>query len=97
MIKVNINKDIIIVSGHAKYADYGKDIVCASASSIVISTINGILKFDRESISYQEEKDKLVIHILKKDDITKKLIGNMVDMLNELENQYPKNIKVIGG
>lgn len=97
MIKVNINKDIIIVSGHAKYADYGKDIVCASASSIVISTINGILKFDREAISYQEEKDKLVIHILKKDDITKKLIGNMVDMLNELENQYPKNIKVIGG
>ena len=97
MIKVCINKDSIIITGHAKYADYGKDIVCASASSIVISNINAILKFDEEAISYQEEKDKLVISILKKDEITKKLIGNMVDMLNELSSQYPKNIKVIGG
>lgn len=97
MIKVCINKDSIIITGHAKYADYGKDIVCASASSIVISSINAILKFDKEAISYQEEKDKLVISILKKDEITKKLIGNMVDMLNELSSQYPKNIKVIGG
>ena len=97
MIKVNINKDNIVITGHAMYDDYGKDIVCASASSIVISTVNAILKFDKDAISYQEEKDKLVIDILKKDDITKKLIGNMVDMLNELSNQYPKNIKVIGG
>ncbi len=97
MIKVNINKDNIVITGHAKYDDYGKDIVCASASSIVISTINAILKFDNAAISYEEDKDKLVINILKKDEITKKLIGNMVDMLNELSNQYPKNIKVIGG
>ena len=97
MIKVNISKDCIIITGHAKYADYGKDIVCASASSIVISSINAILKFDKEAISYQEEKDKLVIDILKKDEITKKLIGNMIDMLNELSIQYPDNIKVIGG
>ena len=43
------------------------------------------------------KKDKLVINILKNDEITKKLIGNMVDMLNELSSQYPKNIKIIGG
>ena len=97
MIKVNIKKDNIVITGHAKYADYGKDIVCASASSIVISTVNAILKFDQDAISYQEEKDKLVIDILKKDEITKKLIGNMIDMLNELSSQYPDNIKVIGG
>ena len=97
MIKVNINKDNIVITGHAMYDQYGKDIVCASASSIVISTINAVLKFDKDAISYKEEKDKLVIYILKKDEITKKLIGNMVDMLNELVSQYPKNIKVIGG
>lgn len=97
MIKVNIQKDNITVTGHANYADYGKDIVCSSASSIVISTVNAILKFDNEAISYQEQKDKLVISIIKKDEITMKLIGNMVDMLRELSDQYPQNIKIIGG
>ena len=97
MIKVNIKNKVITVTGHANYDEYGKDIVCASVSSLVISTVNAILKFDENAISYQEEKDKLVINILKEDEITKKLIGNMVDMLNELSIQYPENIKVIGG
>jgi len=97
MIKVNVKNDSISITGHAKYADYGKDIVCASVSSLVISTINAILKFNEKAISYEEEADKLVINILKKDDITIKLIGNMLDMLKELSDQYPKNVKVIGG
>ena len=97
MIKVNVKDDNIVITGHAKYAEYGKDIVCASVSSIVISTVNAILKFDEEAISYKEEANKLVIDILKKDKITIKLIGNMIDMLNELSDQYPENVKVIGG
>ena len=97
MIKVNIKDNEIAISGHANYDEYGKDIVCASVSSLVISTVNAILKFDENAISYQEKKDLLVINILKKDDITMKLIGNMVDMLKELVDQYPENIKVIGG
>ena len=97
MIKVNIKDKSITVTGHANYDLYGKDIVCASVSSLVISTVNAILKFDENAISYQEKKDKLVINIKKEDEITKKLIGNMVDMLNELSSQYPKNIKIIGG
>ena len=32
MIKVNIKNKIITMTGHAEYDDYGKDIVCASAS-----------------------------------------------------------------
>ena len=43
MIKVNIKNNEITVSGHANYDDYGKDIVCASVSSLVISTVNAIL------------------------------------------------------
>ena len=97
MIKVNVKNDSISITGHAQYADYGKDIVCASVSSLVISTINAILKFNEKAISYEENADKLVINILKKDEITMKLIGNMLDMIKELSDQYPKNVKVIGG
>ena len=39
MIKVNIEDKLITIKGHANYDDKGKDIVCASVSSIVITTL----------------------------------------------------------
>ena len=51
MIKVNLKeKDKIVITGHAGYDDYGKDIVCASVSSIVITTINAIIDIDDNAI-----------------------------------------------
>lgn len=95
MIKVIIEGNKIEVSGHANYDDYGKDIVCASVSSIVITTINGIIDIDDEAILYEEEKNKIKIEIKKEDKVTKKLIDNMVFMLESLEKDYPKNIKIL--
>ena len=97
MIKVEISDKKIRVLGHAGYDDYGRDIVCASVSSIVITSVNAILSFDNEAINYEEKKDELIINILKTDKVTKKLLDNMIDLLKELSNQYEENIKVIGG
>lgn len=98
MIKVEVKKENnkikeIKLMGHALYDDYGKDIVCASVSSIVITTINGILSIDK-TISY-EENDGLSIKVIKDDLVTNKLINNMINMLLELEEEYPKNIKFL--
>ena len=59
MIKVRIvkNNDInysIHCNGHAKFDGYGKDIVCASFSTMIITTINAILEFDENTISYTD-------------------------------------------
>ena len=43
MITIKRNNNKIVISGHALYDEYGKDIVCASVSSIIYTTINGIL------------------------------------------------------
>ncbi len=94
MIKVLISKNKIIISGHADYDFNGKDIVCASVSSIVITSVNGILEIDRDAIKYIEEKDILTIEILKEDVIVRKLINNMINLLKELSCNYPKNINV---
>ena len=94
MIKVYREQNKIIIKGHADYDDYGKDIVCASVSSIVITTVNSILEIDRDAVIYKEEKDILTIELLKQDEIIIKLINNMINLLKELSNNYPKNIKV---
>ena len=95
MIKVEVSKKNIVISGHAMFDDYGKDIVCASASSIVITSINGILRLNDKSLKYEISKDKLSIEIINETDEVRKLILNMIDLLKELEKQYKKNIQVI--
>ena len=94
MIKVVKNENKITIHGHACYADYGKDIVCASVSSIVITTINGILEIDRDALKYEQKKDQLTIEILKNDQVIIKLIQNMMNLLKELSSNYPKNIEI---
>ena len=94
MIKVEVTKDKIYFLGHAMYDDYGKDIVCSSVSSILITTVEGIASIDESAIDVKQEKDKVIVIINKHDNITNKLIQNMLNLLNELEKKYPKNIKI---
>lgn len=62
MIKLTlINKcDQIIgfeMTGHANYAEYGQDIVCAAASVLSINTINSIHAFTRDTFDYKVRED----------------------------------------
>jgi len=99
MIKVKIEKENakykkITILGHALYDDYGKDIVCAAASSIVTTTVNGILSLDKGSLSYMVSKKGISIDIKSSDTTTQILINNMVSLLKELEKNYKENIEV---
>ena len=95
MIKVHINKNKIVITGHANFDLYGKDIVCAAASSIVITSINACLKIDKDSLIYEEEKDKFTIEVTSDNKNVLLIIENMIAMLEELALTYKKNIKII--
>ena len=99
MIKVTVTKESskykkISILGHALYDDYGKDIVCSACSSIVITTVNGILALNKGSLSYMVSKKGMTIDIKSQDETTQILIHNMVSLLKELEGNYPENIEV---
>ena len=94
MIKVKVTKENISILGHANYDDYGKDIVCSSASSIMITTINAIMMFDKNYITYEQKKNDFEIVINKNDKIVDNLIENMINMFIQLQEDYPKNIKI---
>ena len=96
MIKVNLkyNNDLIesiSITGHAGFDDFGKDIVCASVSSIVITSVNAIVRLKNDSINY-DDSNGLSINVLNHNDVTDTLIDNMVSLLKDLEKQYKKNI-----
>lgn len=101
MIKINVeNKGNcitkIVISGHAHYDEYGKDIVCAAVSSTVITTVNHILSLDK-TIEHIEEDGRLIIAVIKDDDNTQKMLLSMLTMLSELEKDYPKHLKINWG
>ncbi len=98
MIRVNIkNKNgkvyEIVVKGHAGYDDYGKDIVCAAVSTMMITTVNNIICLD-DSINYVEDAGLLKVSVKEETEINQKLLSNVIMMLEELKDQYPKNIEI---
>ena len=99
MIKVSVLKENrkykkITILGHAMYDDYGKDIVCSACSSIVITTVNGILALKKGSLDYLVSKKGMTINVKSDDETTQILLNNMVSFLRELEGNYPNNIEV---
>lgn len=99
MIKIQINYldnqvNEIVINGHSGYDVSGKDIVCASVSSIAITTVNAILRFDSEALTYEEKHGYLKIKMINHNEYIDNLIINMIDLFKNLEKDYNKYIKI---
>ena len=62
MILVRVRDNQIKISGHANYSD-GNDIVCASVSSIMYTTVNAIMAFNKDAIIYEDDNRVVTINI----------------------------------
>lgn len=100
MIKVHIKQEkdhinYIKISGHAGYASAGYDIVCASLSSICITSVNAIIRYNENALLYTENDGLLEIGIMLHDSIIDMLVDNMVSLIEGVSEQYPKNVKIL--
>ncbi len=81
--------------GHAGYANYGEDIVCASISVLVINTINSLEQITKENMRVNAEEDSGVIrcHFVDSSlkETSKALMDSLVLGLTQIEKQYGKN------
>ena len=94
MIKVLIKENSIRIKGHANFDEYGKDIVCASVSSVIYTTVNSIMNIDKSSIEYTDDGNVITITKINSNEITNILINTMIEILKDLERQYKENIKI---
>ena len=93
MIKILREMDKITIKGHAGYRE-SNDIVCASISTIMYTTVNAILNFNDKAINFTDNTNECIIAINNHDDITDKLIDNMILMFEEVEKEYPSNVEI---
>ncbi|MCD7725961.1 MAG: ribosomal-processing cysteine protease Prp [Clostridiales bacterium] len=83
-----------ICSGHAGYADYGSDIVCASISALVINTINSLQEITGEEMAVESDEETGTIRCffvnppLK--ETSRALMDSLVLGLSQIEKQYGK-------
>ena len=81
------------VSGHAGYAESGKDIVCAAISTLVINAINSIEAFTEDGFSCDADPESGSIKFQFKSAISKDselLLNSLVLGLQGVEEDYGK-------
>lgn len=93
MIIIKQEDKKITINGHANYSNTN-DIVCASVSSIMYTTVNAALRINNNSIKYQDDGKEVVITVMENDHITNSLIINMMALFSDLSSKYPKNIRI---
>ena len=85
------------IKGHSGYGTKGNDIVCSSISSMTICTLNAIYKMNNNAITSKTDDCLLEVQIKEHDKVIDVLLDNLLDMLKELEEQFPKNVRIENG
>ena len=105
MISITINRSeseliqSFIISGHAFFADRGKDIVCAGASAVSIGAINAVhaLTGVTPEIEQGDGFLRCVVPDKLSEDIHEKvqlLLEGMIISLQTIEEEYGEHIKI---
>lgn len=83
------------ITGHADYAEYGYDIVCSGITTAVFTSLGLIKKYLNESeYDYQELDGTITLNFNVTNQIVNDIIENLIEVLKNIERQYPKNLKI---
>ena len=77
-------------SGHALFADYGNDIVCASVSTLSILASNLVEQFSQ--VNTHIKSGLLTLNIQHPNNETDTIMGVIESAIVDLVKQYPKHI-----
>ena len=102
MIKVRFligNKQLqgFEISGHAGYAESGKDIICAFVSSAAYMTANTITDVIRADADAVAGDGTMCVKLNQSNEQAQAVLRGLELHLTELSKQYPENIKIIYG
>ena len=97
MITVTVSRnedgvcDRICMEGHAGYAEYGQDIVCAATSALFINTVNAIETFtdDGFTVDQDTKTDRVILQMTSSiSGEAKLLIDSLLLGLQGIESEY---------
>lgn len=95
MIEVSVKNDGVSISGHAGYAEIGKDIVCAGVSALTQTLIKSIEDLTLDKIKYDVSPGRADIKWRNLSDKSKNLVDSFFIGINMIADEYPDNVRIV--
>lgn len=94
MIEVRIRPERIEISGHAGYAEPGKDIVCAGVTALTQTLIQSIENLTDDEIEYRISPGKVEVEYRNLSEKSKTLVDSFFIGICLIAEEFPEHVKV---
>ncbi|WP_019413875.1 ribosomal-processing cysteine protease Prp [Paenisporosarcina sp. TG20] len=107
MIKIKVDKDqsdnirSFEMKGHAEFAEYGKDLVCAAATAVSFGSVNAIVKLTKVIPEVKQGQDGGFLKVSFPDNLDQQtneqvqlIVQAMIVSLQTIEQDYQQHIKI---
>lgn len=94
MIAVSVRKDGIQISGHANYAETGKDIVCAGVTALTQTLIGSIEDLTRDEIEYEISPGRADIHYGDLSEAGTLLVDSFFIGVCQIADEFPDYVRI---
>ena len=95
MTVVSVRKDGIKISGHAGYAEAGKDIVCAAVTTLTQTLIRSLEDLARDKIQYEISSGRADIHYRNLSEEGKLLVDSFFIGICQIADEFPENVRIV--
>ena len=82
------------IEGHAGYADFGEDIVCAGVTSSVMTILNGITEVAKINADVEVSDNEIVLNLAERSKSGEVLLESLKLQLEVLSEDYPDTINI---
>lgn len=94
MIAVCVREERITVSGHAGFAEAGKDIVCAGVTALIQTLIKSIGDLTEDKIEYEISPGRADIHYRDLSEAGKLLIDSFFIGICMIADEFPEHVRI---
>ena len=94
MIAVSVRKNEIEISGHANYAEVGKDIVCAGVTALTQALIRSLEHLTGDEIEYEISSGRADIHYRNLSEEGKLLVDSFFIGVCQIADEFPEYVRV---
>lgn len=94
MIEVRIRPERIEISGHAGYAEPGKDIVCAAVTALTQTLIQSIENLTDDKIECRISPGKVEVEYRNLSEKSKTLVDSFFVGICLIAEEFPEHVKV---
>lgn len=95
MIEIELTESGILVAGHARYAEPGKDIVCAAVSALTQTLVASIEELTADEIEYSIEPGTADIKLWNLSEEASLLVDSFFVGIKAIADAYPAHVRIV--